>query len=128
MSMQSWYANLLLDHRWLKKRKEAIHHDKYTCQSCRRKYPEVTLCVHHTGYITGWMPWDYPLILLQTLCTSCHEAVHAGQKPIYAKCSRCQKIVPETEITGRDGKREWICEKCIQKSATKQMKISGGIQ
>lgn len=128
MLMHNWYANLLLDHRWLKKRKEALHHDHYTCQGCRRKSPDVTLCVHHLGYVTGWMPWDYPLTLLQTLCITCHEQVHEGQKPIYALCSRCLQAVPDADIMGRDGKHEWICETCLQKATINQLKASGGIQ
>lgn len=114
--MQNWYANLLLDHRWLQKRKECLQHDKYTCQACRKSYPEVTLCVHHTGYVSGWMPWDYPLVLLQTLCTECHNKVHAGQKPFYVECHWCKELTLDKDVGGRDGKQDWICEKCILKS------------
>lgn len=113
--MDNWYANLLLDYRWLKKRKERLAVDGYKCGSCGRKYPEVSLCVHHLGYVTGWMPWDYPLSLLQTLCTECHNQQHAGKESIYAVCHICQSIVPDAEITGRNGKREWICEDCVAK-------------
>jgi hypothetical protein len=114
--MHNWYANLLLDHRWIKKRKECLGHDKYSCQSCHKSYPKVTLCVHHLGYVTGWMPWDYPLTLLQTLCLECHNKVHAGQKPEYVECHWCKGLALDKEIGGRDEKHEWICEKCILKA------------
>lgn len=32
-----------------------------------------TLNVHHTFYISGWAPWDYPLESLLVLCDFCHE-------------------------------------------------------
>jgi predicted RNA-binding Zn-ribbon protein involved in translation (DUF1610 family) len=119
--MHNWYANLLLDHRWLAKRKEALHYDHYTCQNCGRKNPEVTLCVHHLGYVTGWMPWDYPLTLLQTLCLGCHKKVHAGQKPHYVICITCGGLTPDSRANGRNDKHEWICEDCIQKQAVEEI-------
>lgn len=114
--MNNWYADLLLDPRWLKKRKERLSIDKFKCMSCGRGYPEVSLCVHHIGYVTGWMPWDYPLSLLQTLCMECHNQQHEGQKPIYAVCHLCGTLTTEEQINGRDGKQEWICEPCILKA------------
>jgi hypothetical protein len=114
--MNHWYANLLLDCRWLEKRRECLKLDKYTCQGCQKKYPEVTLCVHHLGYVNGFMPWDYPTYMLQTLCLGCHSKVHDGQKPIYFVCHRCGEIRPELEANGRDGKHQWICEGCIKQS------------
>lgn len=112
--MDNWYADLLLDPRWLKKRKEQLAIDKYKCMSCGRSYPEVSLCVHHIGYVTGWMPWDYPSSMLQTLCLDCHNSQHLGQKPIYTACVICRKITEDKDITGRNGKHEWICEPCVQ--------------
>ncbi len=114
--MNNWYADLLLDHRWLKKRKEQLAIDGYKCLSCGRRNPEVSLCVHHIGYVTGWMPWDYPSSLLQTLCLDCHNGQHSGVKPIYDYCHVCGKLTPDSELNGRDGKHEWICESCILKS------------
>ena len=113
--MNNWYANLLLDPRWLKKRREQLAIDKYKCMSCAKGYPEVSLCVHHTQYVTGWMPWDYPTSILQTLCLECHNSQHEGQKTTYEICHLCGTITPSEEINGRNGKREWICETCILK-------------
>ena len=113
--MDNWYANLLLDHRWLAKRREQLAIDRYKCVPCGRGHPEVSLCVHHIGYVTGWMPWDYPSSLLQTLCLECHNLQHEGQKPIYASCHLCKAITPDEDLNGRNGKHEWICETCIRK-------------
>lgn len=112
--MNQWYANLLLDHRWLAKRKERLKVDGYKCPSCGKSLNQATLVVHHTGYIYGYMPWDYPLEMLQTLCMECHNQVHAGQKPQFFACHYCKKIVASGLANGRDGKHEWICEACIQ--------------
>lgn len=114
--MNNWYANLLLDSRWIEKRKEQLAIDKYKCMSCGRGYPEVSLCVHHIGYVTGWMPWDYPSSMLQTLCMECHNKQHEGHKPIYAVCHLCGTLTPDEKINGRNGKHEWICEPCILKA------------
>lgn len=114
--MNNWYANLLLDHRWLKKRRKQLAVDRYQCVSCRKKLNEATLVVHHIGYVTGWMPWDYPSDLLQTLCLECHNKQHGDKKPTYAVCHLCGILTPEEHINGRDEKHEWICEPCILKS------------
>lgn len=114
--MNNWYANLLLDPRWLAKRKEQLALDRYKCVSCGRGNPDVSLCVHHTTYVTAWMPWDYPSTMLQTLCVGCHNGQHGNSKPIYAVCHLCGTLTPEKDINGRDGKHEWICETCITKS------------
>jgi hypothetical protein len=119
--MNNWYANLLLDHRWLAKRREQLAIDRHKCLSCGRRYPEVTLCVHHTGYVPGWLPWDYPSCLLQTLCLECHNRQHEGKKPIYAICHLCKTLKPEEEINGRDEKHEWICETCIRKDIEQEI-------
>ena len=117
--MSNWYANLLTDPRWLKLRKERLAIDRYKCQSCGKGYPAVSLAVHHIGYVTGWMPWDYPLSMLQTLCFAHHEEQHAGQRPIYAQCHCCKKIVSEADIMGRFEKHEWICGKCVDEMEVK---------
>lgn len=115
--MNDWYANLLLDSRWLQKRRDQLAIDKYQCISCHQHMRQTTLVVHHIGYVTGWMPWDYPHELLQTLCIHCHAAQHAGIKPIYALCHICGVLTPEELINGRDEKHQWICESCIIKSS-----------
>jgi len=77
--------------------------------------------VRSIGYVTGWMPWDYPLTLLQTLCLGCHDKVHAGQKPHYIICATCGGLTPDSEANARNGKYEWICEACIQKQAVAEI-------
>ena len=115
--MNHWYANLLTDHRWLAKRKERLAVDGYKCLNCSKGLNQVTLVVHHIGYIFGFLPWDYPLNMLATLCIGCHNDVHDGSKPQFFCCHYCKEIAPAEEANGRDGKHEWICEKCIQEEA-----------
>lgn len=37
---------------------------------------KVILQVHHTYYVYGNMPWEYPPESLKTLCKECHKEVH----------------------------------------------------
>lgn len=44
----------------------------------------VVLDVHHTYYVDGKLPWEYPDESLKTLCRSCHEFQHYLFKtPVY---------------------------------------------
>jgi hypothetical protein len=67
------YTDLLKDSRWLRKRTKILKRDNYKCTVCSGK---IKLSVHHTIYIEGKMPWDYPNKLLITLCDSCHYKFH----------------------------------------------------
>lgn len=68
---QSEYASKLLDPRWQKKRLEILERDKFTCFQCGSD--QKTLHVHHSYYIKGRDPWNYPNWSLSTLCKRCHE-------------------------------------------------------
>lgn len=46
----------------------------YKCQDCGAT--DRRLNAHHTLYIRGRMPWDYPLSSLRCLCEDCHESRH----------------------------------------------------
>jgi 5-methylcytosine-specific restriction endonuclease McrA len=74
---KSEYSQKLLDPRWQKKRLEILQRDDWRCQSCGEK--EKTLHVHHTEYFHGCDPWDYPDILMITLCDHCHESEHDNE-------------------------------------------------
>lgn len=123
--MDQWYANLLTDHRWLAKRREQLKIDGYKCQSCGKGLNQVTLVVHHLGYVFGYKPWDYPHSMLQTLCMEHHNQVHEGKKPHFIVCCHCNELTPDVEANGRDGKHEWICETCIRDEAEAELAMEG---
>ena len=62
---------------WDKFRLLILKRDKYTCRDC--KATDVELHVHHTYYIPGNRPWQYPLDSLITLCYNCHKIRHDKQ-------------------------------------------------
>lgn len=68
---ESKYSEKLKDPRWQKKRLEIFQRDEWKCQLCGDT--ESTLVVHHRDYLRGKDPWDYPDLLLVTLCEDCHE-------------------------------------------------------
>ena len=70
------YAEKLRDPRWQEKRLKIIKRDKNRCVICKMSPdidPETILHVHHTFYIDGWEPWEYPDYSLRTLCSDHHE-------------------------------------------------------
>jgi len=73
-SARSRYGEKLRDPRWQRLRLEIMQRDEWTCQKCGAK--DRTLHVHHTRYLKGRNPWDYPPELLLTLCEDCHDGVH----------------------------------------------------
>jgi hypothetical protein len=68
---ESEYMKKLRDPRWQRKRLEIMQRDDFTCQHCFENGK--TLHVHHTFYVSGRDPWDYPDNTLMTLCEDCHE-------------------------------------------------------
>jgi hypothetical protein len=48
-----------------------MHAAGFACQECSAE--DKTLNVHHTFYVRGRMPWEYPTDSLQCLCEECHE-------------------------------------------------------
>lgn len=65
------YDQLLRDPRWQRKRLEIMERDRFTCRHCERT--DLTLNVHHTYYLKGMMPWEYPSGSLYTFCEPCHK-------------------------------------------------------
>lgn len=78
-SSKEAYQESLLDPRWRTLRERILQRDRFLCRSCGSSGP---LHVHHRQYhrasTTGeWKkPWEYPEMLLITLCDSCHQAGH----------------------------------------------------
>lgn len=63
----------------------------------------VILHVHHTYYVFGDLPWEYPVEDLQTLCHDCHFDLHTRTViPFYLDESKNQKfqLTPCTRCYG----------------------------
>lgn len=69
------YLEKLKDPRWQKKRLEIFERDGWECTNCGNK--DETLHVHHTYYLSGREPWEYPDGSLKTRCEMCHKDGHA---------------------------------------------------
>jgi len=71
------YAEKLKDPRWQRKRLEVMERDNFRCRHCYDD--KETLHVHHTYYLKGKDPWDYPDDAYLTLCKECHEDIGNAQ-------------------------------------------------
>jgi 5-methylcytosine-specific restriction endonuclease McrA len=69
--MVNRYSDKLQDSRWISKRDRILIRDNQTCRGCRQV--GLYLQVHHTMYLEGKEPWDYPDSILVSLCSSCHK-------------------------------------------------------
>lgn len=67
------YSEKLKSPKWQKKRLQILERDDFTCIICGDIESE--LHVHHRWYEKDTDPWDYPDVVYQTLCKSCHERV-----------------------------------------------------
>lgn len=70
----SWYANLLKDVQWQKRRLELLELGNWTCYRCKCTTGEMH--VHHKRYEYGKPPWDYPDDNFLVLCSICHKKEH----------------------------------------------------
>lgn len=74
----STYSQKLLDPRWQRKRLEIMERDGFKCSNCEDD--KEALRVHHTYYVSGRSPWNYPNWSLVTLCKTCHDEEHKEQQ------------------------------------------------
>lgn len=51
-----------------------MQRDDFACYDCGNS--DETLAVHHTYYLAGRLPWQYPTWSLKTLCSDCHNHKH----------------------------------------------------
>jgi len=86
------YRRLLKDIRWLNKRKVILERDHNKCVLCGSEF---NLNVHHSYYILGVKPWDYPDESLVTLCEQCHLEYHKTHKIQFKKLKN-KKQPPKT--------------------------------
>ena len=78
----SSYSDLLNTEEWRNKRLKIIKRDNCRCIYCGNRFH---LHVHHkyySAYPNGVLvdPWNYPDDALITLCSYCHQRVHARKK------------------------------------------------
>ena len=83
------YADKLKDPRWQVRRAQILALDGNKCQYCKT---DKKLNVHHTYYIKGREPWDYPNNALIVLCLNCHELAHERIKAAKYNKERINKI------------------------------------
>jgi hypothetical protein len=77
------YKELLEDPKWKAKRESILKRDKYSCIVCGVSPKDRSLLhVHHTYYLKGHKPWQYPDESLQTLCSVHHSIAHEKDIPI----------------------------------------------
>ena len=77
------YSDLLHTAEWRNKRERILKRDNYRCVYCGKRHAK--LHVHHkyySAYPNGVLvdPWNYPDNALITLCSYCHQRVHARKK------------------------------------------------
>ena len=73
------------------------------CAHCLRSGAEVVLQVHHTKYVKGRLPWEYPYDECEVLCRGCHAKEHGIIKP-----SKDWELIGQDDLGGLDGE----CEHC----------------
>lgn len=83
----NFYQEQLLTNEWQSRRHEILRRDNYTCQECGAKAADEFLHVHHKGYVSSLLPWEYPDDTLITLCESCHQKVHEGRVRPFSSAS-----------------------------------------
>lgn len=67
---------------WLAFRTEVIRLDNHRCIRCQKSPSDgAVLQVHHKHYISGRLPWEYPLTDCETLCKGCHAEEHGHIMP-----------------------------------------------
>jgi hypothetical protein len=65
---------------WQKKRLEILERDSFCCLDCGEN--EKQLHVHHSGYLRGFKPWEYPDCTFRTLCEECHQIAERKREEI----------------------------------------------
>lgn len=67
---------------WIAFRTRVIQLDGGRCVRCfRGRSDGVILQVHHRQYVSGRLPWEYPISDCETLCKGCHAEEHRHVMP-----------------------------------------------
>lgn len=73
-TLERSYTAKRADPRWQRVRLEVFERDDFRCRCCGNGDAE--LHAHHSFYVHGRDPWDYPIESIITYCHGCHEAEH----------------------------------------------------
>lgn len=95
------YSEKLRDPRWQRKRLEIMQRDGFACVKCGND--RKTLNVHHTSYLAGRAPWDYPDSYLETQCEDCHAAEHG-----LTRNAPLRRVDPAPATTDALVRKVWI--------------------
>ncbi|REK40916.1 MAG: HNH endonuclease [Actinobacteria bacterium] len=83
--MAKTYREKLIDPRWQKKRLEVLELYGWACAWCGSE--SKGLHVHHSLYMRGRDPWDYPPDQLVALCFECHDLAEVKRNELLAAVS-----------------------------------------
>lgn len=77
---------------WQKRRLEILQDANWKCQECDTASDMLT--VHHSHYIKGLKPWEYPAELLLCLCAPCHLERQKLEESLKIELMKRLKSVP----------------------------------
>ncbi len=105
------YVELLATVEWHERRALILARDGFQCKKCGCADSAHALQVHHEHYIVGRLPWDYPDVLLATLCHACHHQLHQEHRifvyeEVDGKLVRCN-LVPCVRCSGTGYFPQW---------------------
>lgn len=78
MTRREQYQSELKHPKWQKRRLEVLEYANWRCQLCGDK--DTTLHCHHSYYLRGKKPWQYPQGAIIALCETCHGKQHPEKK------------------------------------------------
>lgn len=88
------YHEQLKDPRWQKRRLKVMEYAHWRCQVCGAK--EITLHCHHSYYLRGKLPWQYPDGAIICVCENCHTLIHNRETMSVKPTSSKPEISKET--------------------------------
>lgn len=94
--MSKTYAEKLKDPRWQQMRLKVMQYANFRCQVCGDK--KRTQHVHHSYYVKGKMPWQYPIGSLILVCEQCHGVIHPERKEVTTEESGNDKMTPKEAL------------------------------
>lgn len=60
---------------WKHLRQLRLFYDNYTCQRCKKKFPDRDLRAHHISY--GRLNTIYEILDMRIVCENCHKILHS---------------------------------------------------
>jgi hypothetical protein len=101
MDGKEWYQAMLRRPEWLVKRREIYERDDHRCVDCGRPRGTgvgLTIECHHTYYVSGKKPWEYPAEALVTVCGGCHDKRHKTRIMVHASQRDAEMWLLFTEL------------------------------